>query len=112
MYRKAMRDVVLCDGTRIPEGTLLAVDSLNAHHDCAVYSGAGAFDPFRFARMREAGADEGVRHQLVNTSLGFLTFGHGKHAWYACRFLILVQAVVLTKCACGTVPDGSSRQAS
>lgn len=82
MFRKAMKDVTLSDGTRIPRGTLVAAASATAHRgDDTRYTAPDAFDPFRFARMREGGADAAVKHQLVNTSVDFLTFGHGKHAW-------------------------------
>lgn len=32
--------------------------------------------------MREKGEGEEVKHQYVNTSLEFVPFGHGRHAWY------------------------------
>ncbi|KAI0638659.1 cytochrome P450 [Trametes polyzona] len=81
MFRKAVKDVTLSDGTRIPRGTLVAASSVTAHTDGARYGPTSdAFDPFRFARLREATADAAVKHQLVNTSVDFLTFGHGKHA--------------------------------
>ncbi|KAH9921475.1 cytochrome P450 [Epithele typhae] len=47
----------------------------------ALYPDPDTFDPFRYANMR--GADgEGTKHQFVNTSLDYIAFGHGKHAWY------------------------------
>ncbi|KAH9939336.1 cytochrome P450 [Epithele typhae] len=80
IFRKAVRDVTLSDGTRIPKGTLVAAASVIAHTDDAHYTNPHTFDPFRFARMRDAGADEALKHQLVNTSVDFITFGHGRHA--------------------------------
>ncbi|KAH9854862.1 cytochrome P450 [Lenzites betulinus] len=80
MFRKALKDVTLSDGTRIPRGTLVGAASRTAQRDSARYAAPDAFDPFRFARLREGGADAAVKHQLVNTSVDFLTFGHGKHA--------------------------------
>ncbi|KAJ3009335.1 hypothetical protein NUW54_g2814 [Trametes sanguinea] len=44
------------------------------------YPAPDTFDPFRFARMREGGVEAATKHQLVNTSVDFLTFSHGKHA--------------------------------
>ena len=76
-----MKDITLSDGTFIPEGTVLAVATHAMHHDNATYPNADEFDPFRFARMREEDG-EGTKHQFVNTSLDYLAFGHGKHAWY------------------------------
>ncbi|KAJ8469311.1 hypothetical protein ONZ51_g9081 [Trametes cubensis] len=81
MFRKAVKDVTLSDGTRIPRGTLVAAASATAHTDGTRYPAPDTFDPFRFARLREGGVDAATKHQLVNTSVDFLTFGHGKHAW-------------------------------
>ena len=75
-----MKDVTLSDGTRIPRGTLVAAAAILAHSDDSVYTDPDVFDPFRFARMRDA-AGEGTKHQFVNTSLEYIAFGHGKHAW-------------------------------
>ena len=91
LFRKAVKDVTLSDGTRIPRGTLVAAASVTAHRDDARYGGgidgeggaaSDVFDPFRFSRMRETGeVEDAVKHQLVNTSVDFITFGHGRHAW-------------------------------
>lgn len=81
LFRKAVKDVTLSDGTRIPKGTLVAAAAVIAHSDDTRYADPLVFDPFRFSRMREAGAEEAVKHQLVNTSVDFITFGLGKHAW-------------------------------
>ncbi|TFK79819.1 cytochrome P450 [Polyporus arcularius HHB13444] len=80
IFRKAVKDVTLSDGTRIPKGTLVAAASVTAHTDDTRYPEPDVFDPFRFARMREGGVEDAVKHQLVNTSVDFLPFGHGKHA--------------------------------
>ncbi|TBU42680.1 cytochrome P450 [Dichomitus squalens] len=81
IFRKAMKDVTLSDGTRIPKGTLVAAAAITAHSDDTRYPDPAVFDPFRFARMREGGGlEEATRHQLVNTSVDFITFGGGKHA--------------------------------
>ncbi|KAI8989894.1 cytochrome P450 [Trametes punicea] len=81
MFRKAMKDVTLSDGTRIPRGTLVAAAAATAHRgDNMRYPNPDTFDPFRFARMREGGPDAATKHQLVNTSVDFLTFSLGKHA--------------------------------
>ncbi|KAI1791203.1 cytochrome P450 [Ganoderma leucocontextum] len=79
LTRKAMKDVTLNNGTVIPKGALVVAASYPTHHDDAIYEHANTFDPFRFSRMRE-GEGEGVKHQFVNTSLDFVSFGHGKHA--------------------------------
>ena len=51
------------------------------HYDEALYEDAETFDPWRFARMRES-EGESTKHQFVNTSVHYIPFGHGRHAWY------------------------------
>nr|VWO96344.1 Putative calcium-binding protein [Ganoderma boninense] len=80
LFRKAVKDVTLSDGTRIPKGTLVAAAAVTAHRDDTRYTAPDVFDPFRFARLREGGSTEATKHQLVNTSVDFITFGHGRHA--------------------------------
>nr|VWO96347.1 Uncharacterized protein [Ganoderma boninense] len=80
LFRKAVKDVTLSDGTRIPKGTLVAAAAVTAHSDDTRYTAPDVFDPFRFARLREGGSTEATKHQLVNTSVDFITFGHGRHA--------------------------------
>ena len=81
IFRKALKDVTLSDGTRIPKGTLVAAAAVTAHSDDASYPDPAVFDPFRFARLREGGLEAATRHQIVHTSVDFITFGGGKHAW-------------------------------
>jgi len=38
------------------------------------------FDGFRYSRMSNNSAVP-TKHQMVNTDLNYLVFGHGKHAW-------------------------------
>ena len=82
MTRKILKDITLSDGTRLPRGTLVVSASDSAHHDEANYADPDVFDGFRFARMRE-GDGEDTKHQFVHTSLDYMAFGHGRHAWYA-----------------------------
>ncbi len=79
--RKALMDVTLNDGTFIPKNTLVVAASYPTHNDDSIYENAATFDPFRFSRMREEDG-EGTKHQYVNTSVEYIPFGHGKHAWY------------------------------
>ncbi|KAI0334068.1 cytochrome P450 [Cubamyces sp. BRFM 1775] len=79
VMRKARKNVVLSDGTHIPQGTLLVAAAMPMHHDEDLYDNAHVFDPFRFARQRE-GEGQGTRFQYVNTSADYVAFGHGKHA--------------------------------
>lgn len=76
-----MKDYTLCDGTFLPAGSLIAVASGPMHHDSQFYEEPQLFKPWRFADLRK---EEGqhMKYQFVNTSNEFVSFGHGRHAWY------------------------------
>ncbi|KAL0949751.1 hypothetical protein HGRIS_009789 [Hohenbuehelia grisea] len=65
------------NGTKLPQGAVMAVASYAIHHDEDKYAGPEEFDGFRFSKTDD---DESVKHQLVNTETDFLVFGHGLHA--------------------------------
>ncbi|KAL0949752.1 hypothetical protein HGRIS_009790 [Hohenbuehelia grisea] len=67
------------DGTKLPRGTTLSVAVYNIHHDEEKYSSPEEFHGFRFSDIRQE-EGEGIKHQLVNTNVEFLPFGHGRHA--------------------------------
>ncbi|TBU36871.1 cytochrome P450 [Dichomitus squalens] len=77
--RKALKDVRLSDGTVIPTGTMVNMNTHRLHLDDACYPNANEFDPFRFARIREVDG-EGTKHQFVHTSNQYVAFGIGRHA--------------------------------
>ncbi|PIL27970.1 cytochrome P450 [Ganoderma sinense ZZ0214-1] len=79
MVRKAMKDLTLRDGTRIPRGTLVEVAAYPMHHDSALLERADAFDAFRYAR-KHMPAGEGARLLFTATSPEYVPFGHGRHA--------------------------------
>ncbi|KAF8549780.1 cytochrome P450 [Imleria badia] len=79
LQRKALKDFTFSDGTFVPKGTMIAAASRSVHRDEAVYERALAFDPFRFAHLREE-EDKGVKHQYISTTPEYLPFGHGRHA--------------------------------
>lgn len=81
MVRKAMKDFRFSDGTFIPKGGFVSAASMPTHHDDEIYSNSSTFNPWRFADLREEEGEE-LKHQMVSTSTKFLSFGHGKHAWY------------------------------
>ena len=78
--RKAVKDVTLRDGVRIPKGTLVSANAYGRHRDDALLENADKFDPFRYERMRHA-KDQGSKHQFTSTSLEYIPFGHGHHTW-------------------------------
>ena len=86
LVRKALKDFTFSDGTFVPKGTQIFTAARSVHRNRAVYESPLAFDPFRFARMRE-GDSEGVKHQYVSTTPEYLPFGHGRHAWYVLSLL-------------------------
>ena len=84
MPRIAVKEITLSDGTLIPKGTFISASVWGTHRDDGVYSDPQVFDPFRFSRGTSdsvSGIVEGTRHQLPNTSVYFIPFGHGSHAW-------------------------------
>ncbi|KAM5541327.1 hypothetical protein V8D89_004881 [Ganoderma adspersum] len=77
--RKAVKDITLRDGTRIPKGTLVSANAYAHQHDAAILEHADTFDAFRFARMRST-AGQSLKHQFTSTSPEYVPFGHGQHA--------------------------------
>ena len=100
MERKVLQDYTLSDGTFLPAGTHVACNGVATHYDENYYRDASKFDGFRFVKSdpEREGRDEvekvvegegkdakepaNIRDRVVSTSLDFLTFGHGRHAWY------------------------------
>lgn len=81
----------------LPPGAFVTVNLEGTHHDDELYANARAYDPLRFAPMREGESGGGRRDVLPRTkkeeataprALGMVTtsdchlaFGHGRHAW-------------------------------
>ncbi|TBU37645.1 cytochrome P450, partial [Dichomitus squalens] len=81
LTRKGTKDVTLINGTFSPKGTLLAAAAYPTHHDETTYVNADMFDPFCFARMHVNRDRDRGKHKFVNTSVDYISFGHGTHAW-------------------------------
>ncbi|EQK99742.1 cytochrome P450 [Ophiocordyceps sinensis CO18] len=80
----------------LPPGAFVTVNLEGTHHDDDLYANARAYDPLRFAPMREGESGGGRRDELPRTkkeeataprALGMVTtsdchlaFGHGRHA--------------------------------
>ena len=90
MERKALKDFTFSDGTFIPKGTHVAAAAHSVHLDEKNYEDPLSFKPFRFAEAREGVNDAkyAVDNQLSTTSLQYLPFGHGKHAWSVPRIFV------------------------
>lgn len=80
MTRQALQDFSFSDGTFVPAGTLVSTPQMALHTDGSVYENPGVFNPWRFADMREP-EGEGTKHSMVSTSVEYVAFGHGRHAW-------------------------------
>ena len=108
--RKALKDTTLIDGTFIPKDTLLAAAAYPTHFDDNIYENASVFDPFRFSQMREA-QGEGTKHHLVHTSVEYMPFGHGKHAWcvptFPCCAVLLIDRAILDTVRAASLPRTS-----
>lgn len=86
--------ITIPGGFHLPQGTWVGVSVTGLHMDERYYPEPNKFDPFRFSRARkqDASISEGKinetsdvatsKNYLVTTSDTFLTFGHGRHAWY------------------------------
>ena len=81
MVKKAMKDVLLSDGTFVPEGTILLTAHSPVHRDERYYPDPDVFDAFRFSRERERDGDA-VKHQFTTSSATYLPWGYGPHSWY------------------------------
>ncbi|KIL64963.1 hypothetical protein M378DRAFT_162532 [Amanita muscaria Koide BX008] len=79
MWRKALKDFTLSDGTTIPAGSRVTVPYNPVHTDANYYSDPNVFDGFRFERLREQDG-ENTKHQLTSIGVDYVLFGNGRHA--------------------------------
>ena len=100
LTRKAMRDYTFADGTFIPRGTMVGIGARAVHFDDRLYENAQVFEPFRFVDTDKVDG-EGARHRFVSTGIDYLSFGHGKYAWY-----VVLSSSMDTDCILSIVPDG------
>lgn len=82
-----MKDFTFSDGMVVPAGIIIGSPILPLHSRSSALSNANVFDGFRYSRMSEENTGP-TKYQMVNTSLDYLAFGHGKHVWY--DYLILL----------------------
>ena len=81
MTRMTLKDFTFSDGTFVPKGQFISAAMHSMHHDGELYANPDVFNPWRFADLRTQEGEE-LKHQLVSTNSDYITFGHGKHAWY------------------------------
>ncbi|KAJ4288118.1 hypothetical protein N0V90_012135 [Kalmusia sp. IMI 367209] len=77
--RRVMRDITLSDGTYLPQGISIEVDSSARYHDPAHFENPESFDGLRFSRLREQTKQKGA-HQYVASNEDYVFWGQGKHA--------------------------------
>jgi cytochrome P450 len=76
------------NGLHLPYGTFVGIPTHSIHRDADYYANPLEFDGFRYSKMRNDN-NESTKHQMVNTQLDYLNFGHGKHACPGRRVLRL-----------------------
>ena len=82
------------NGVTLPVGTAVSLPISPVNQEESLYQNGSEFDGFRFYRMREEEGDS-AKIYCVNTSVNFLTFGHGTHAWYSNAFDARLPIIVL-----------------
>lgn len=76
--RYCLRDITLSDGTFLPKGTVLEVDSSQQYLDAEKFENPDSFDPLRFYRLREQGDKNS--HQFATSNADYVQWGQGRHA--------------------------------
>ncbi|KAI6098487.1 cytochrome P450 [Pisolithus sp. B1] len=78
VQRRAMKGLILSDGTCIPKGTHPPVPRYVFHRGSAVYDLPGVFNPSRFSQLSDDGG-ESAGHQMVAVTQDYFPFRYGKH---------------------------------
>ena len=92
------KDYTFADGTRIPQGTTVSVNSTQAHNDLEAYENPEQFEGFRFAKLRRQ--QDSKKYDILASSSKLLAFGYGRHAcpgryFAACKLKIMLAHTVL-----------------
>jgi len=88
LRRLVLRPFTFSNGVTIPAGTRISAPTDPIYRDERSYPNPNEFDGFRFAKLRESeGYTMSSRYQSTSTSSEHLTFGLGRHVWWAsfCR---------------------------
>jgi cytochrome P450 len=86
MARRVRTDngIALPNGLVVPKNATVGVSMDGLHFDEAYYDRVNEFDAFRFSRAREEpgyGEKPHTNEDLITTSVHWLPFSHGIHAW-------------------------------
>jgi cytochrome P450 len=94
--RRVLQDFTFSDGTTVPAGSTLYVNSYGLHHDETLFPSPNTFDGFRFLPRRgdprgelgkggeeELEFEERLKRQpmMAKPTLDYNAFGYGKNAW-------------------------------
>ena len=88
LTRKVLKPFTFSNGVTLPTGTYVGAHLHAAHRDGSIYERPEEFDGFRFVHEKpqsDIGAEKVVskpRQAIYTTSKTYLSFGHGRHAWY------------------------------
>ncbi|KAI4603901.1 hypothetical protein KJ359_000021 [Pestalotiopsis sp. 9143b] len=74
LERKAIKDVTMPNGTLIPRGTNIAVDTANMWN-ADIFQDPSKYDGYRFYNMRKTGGPAANTAQLVSVNNDFIAFG-------------------------------------
>lgn len=77
LERKALRDIVMPNGAKLPRGTNIAVDTANMWNP-DIFENPETYDGYRFFKIRQSGGPKATSSQLVSPDLNFIAFGLGK----------------------------------
>jgi cytochrome P450 len=77
LERKALKDVTLPDGTLLPKGTNVAVDTANMWNP-EIYKDPAVYDGYRFYNIRKTGGPASSTAQFVSVDGNFIAFGLGR----------------------------------
>ncbi|CAG9975612.1 unnamed protein product [Clonostachys byssicola] len=112
--RAATANMTLPDGTFIPKGTKLEVNTCSIHRDKSIYENADQFDGLRYYKQRLNPGEEN-KHMYYSVGKDDLSFGFGRHACPgrylgAVNIKLLLAQILLDYDV--KVPDGAARPAN
>ncbi|KAF5611946.1 ent-kaurene oxidase [Fusarium subglutinans] len=109
--RAAIADMKLPDGTFVPKGTKLEINTCSIHKDHELYENPEEFDGLRFHKWRKAPGKE-KKYMYSSSGTDDLSWGYGRHAcpgrYLSAINIKLIMAELLMNYDI-KLPDGVSR---
>ncbi|KAK7705394.1 hypothetical protein SLS63_014157 [Diaporthe eres] len=78
--RKALSDMTLSNGLRIPKGARIVLPTAAINMDREFFQDPETFDGFRYYKLRTASEEARNTNQMVTVGKKDLTWGYGRHA--------------------------------